>query len=269
MNMDTGDRPQECPPTKCVWMEAGVVDYRLCDRNLDCEACAFDRGMRPSGTRATPVTPGPTSEESLQIRGLRFPRDRFYDRHHMWARVEAGARVRVGLDALAASLLLQNHGLHPPSTEQRVGPGHASWDVIGRAGLLRLGSPITGRVTEVNRALLSSPRQMLADPYASGWVFTVAPSRLQRDLAGLHHGDDCAPWVEEELDQALLAWSEIAEEGSDATQPMPAVMADGGRWDQEGLLHLSRRQHRRLIQRALRLGWESPVGGSSHPSEGR
>ncbi|MFN8547846.1 MAG: hypothetical protein U0527_07750 [Candidatus Eisenbacteria bacterium] len=265
MKSESGGQASSVPPAKCVWMEAGVVDYRLCDRDLDCEDCPFDRGMRPSGTRATPIAPGHSSEDSLQVRGLRFPRDRFYDRHHMWARVEAGARVRVGLDALAVSLLVQNHGVHPPSAEQRVGPGHASWEVIGRAGLLRLGSPVVGRVTEVNRSLLTSPRQLLRDPYGTGWVFTVTPSRLQADLSSLHHGDECAPWIEEEIDQALLAWSEAVAADDPSLTP---VMADGGRWDGEGLLHLTRRQHRSLIQRTLRLGLGAPQDGS-HPAERR
>ena len=31
---------------KCVWMEAGVVSYKLCDNNYDCSTCAYDHGMQ-------------------------------------------------------------------------------------------------------------------------------------------------------------------------------------------------------------------------------
>ncbi|MBT4365761.1 MAG: hypothetical protein HOD17_14875, partial [Desulfobacteraceae bacterium] len=30
---------------KCVWMEAGVVSYKLCDNNFDCTTCSYDHGM--------------------------------------------------------------------------------------------------------------------------------------------------------------------------------------------------------------------------------
>jgi glycine cleavage system H lipoate-binding protein len=30
---------------KCVWMEAGVVSYKLCDHNFDCSTCVYDHGM--------------------------------------------------------------------------------------------------------------------------------------------------------------------------------------------------------------------------------
>jgi len=30
---------------KCVWMEAGVVSYKLCDNNYDCPTCVYDHAM--------------------------------------------------------------------------------------------------------------------------------------------------------------------------------------------------------------------------------
>ena len=31
---------------QCVWMKAGIVNFRLCDNRYDCYACDFDRSMR-------------------------------------------------------------------------------------------------------------------------------------------------------------------------------------------------------------------------------
>lgn len=31
---------------KCIWMDANVVAYKLCDQNYDCERCSFDFVMR-------------------------------------------------------------------------------------------------------------------------------------------------------------------------------------------------------------------------------
>jgi glycine cleavage system H lipoate-binding protein len=31
---------------ECVWMKAGVINFRLCDNAYDCYTCGFDRGMR-------------------------------------------------------------------------------------------------------------------------------------------------------------------------------------------------------------------------------
>jgi glycine cleavage system H lipoate-binding protein len=31
---------------ECIWMKAGVVNYRQCDNAYDCSSCPFDKGMR-------------------------------------------------------------------------------------------------------------------------------------------------------------------------------------------------------------------------------
>jgi len=31
---------------ECIWMKAGVINFRKCDNNFDCNTCAFDKGMR-------------------------------------------------------------------------------------------------------------------------------------------------------------------------------------------------------------------------------
>jgi glycine cleavage system H lipoate-binding protein len=31
---------------ECIWMRAGIVNYRYCDNAYDCSTCAFDKGMR-------------------------------------------------------------------------------------------------------------------------------------------------------------------------------------------------------------------------------
>jgi len=36
---------------KCVWMEAGVVSYKLCDNNYDCPTCVYDHAMQTKVAR--------------------------------------------------------------------------------------------------------------------------------------------------------------------------------------------------------------------------
>lgn len=41
--------PQET--RHCIWMEAGVVKYKLCDHNYDCNTCPFDAAMAKTAQR--------------------------------------------------------------------------------------------------------------------------------------------------------------------------------------------------------------------------
>ncbi|MGB5424806.1 MAG: hypothetical protein WBN03_21745, partial [Desulfobacterales bacterium] len=49
--MATHSRPRriegfEVLENECIWMKAGVINYRLCDHAYDCNNCPFDTGMR-------------------------------------------------------------------------------------------------------------------------------------------------------------------------------------------------------------------------------
>ncbi|MDY6971680.1 MAG: hypothetical protein SV775_05055 [Thermodesulfobacteriota bacterium] len=41
---------------KCVWMEAGVVSYKLCDNNYDCPTCLYDQAMQVKVSRQKEAT---------------------------------------------------------------------------------------------------------------------------------------------------------------------------------------------------------------------
>ena len=46
----------------CVWMSAGLVSFKLCDREGECEGCPFDRVMRGLAP-LPPLPPGSGGEE--------------------------------------------------------------------------------------------------------------------------------------------------------------------------------------------------------------
>jgi glycine cleavage system H lipoate-binding protein len=60
------------PPDKkkCVWMEAGVVSYKLCDNNYDCPTCAYDHAMQAKVEREREKT-------SLQVVAVQEQTDQF------------------------------------------------------------------------------------------------------------------------------------------------------------------------------------------------
>lgn len=35
----------------CIWMDAGVIQFKLCDSNFDCQSCEFDRAMTESANK--------------------------------------------------------------------------------------------------------------------------------------------------------------------------------------------------------------------------
>lgn len=74
---------------ECIWMKAGVVNFRLCDNVYDCYSCPFDKGMQrtlSSGPRAEAPEEGPGWVERLKERyhGAERP-----CRHALTGRIDA------------------------------------------------------------------------------------------------------------------------------------------------------------------------------------
>jgi glycine cleavage system H lipoate-binding protein len=54
---------------KCVWMEAGVVSYKLCDNNYDCSTCVYDQAMQVKVARQ--------KESAVVATSVETPADKF------------------------------------------------------------------------------------------------------------------------------------------------------------------------------------------------
>ncbi|MCB2191905.1 MAG: glycine cleavage system protein H, partial [Deltaproteobacteria bacterium] len=59
-------------------------------------------------------------------------------------------------------------------------------------------SPIEGVVVARNPKVLDNPAEANELPYGEGWLLLVEPIRLQRDLKGMHRGEDSVAWMEQE-----------------------------------------------------------------------
>lgn len=104
----------------CNWMLAGVVDYKLCDKNYDCEHCQFDRAMHagaPSNNTGLSALPdskmdSPVTQDRLfptrapaDFQGYEHAATLFYHPCHVWARIEDDGNVRVGMDHIGRQTL--------------------------------------------------------------------------------------------------------------------------------------------------------------------
>ena len=156
----------------CVWMCAGLISYKLCERGFDCERCPLDAALR--GTMANVASPSPHLDRRRDVQ--HFPEDRLYSEGHLWVQATARDDVRlwrVGLDAFASAVmgcLTHVHGIPPGSGVQRGDP--VSQVDLG-IGTLALGAPVGGRVVRSNEALRAHPERAITEPYGDGWLVEI------------------------------------------------------------------------------------------------
>ena len=110
--------------------------------------------------------------------------DRFYTREGVWALVE-GNRVRIGL----SDFLQQRSGdiafaeVKPVGTAVAVGDEVAAIETI-KVNVI-LGSPVNGKLIEVNPDMELKPEAINQDPYGAGWLATIEATDWDTDRAQL------------------------------------------------------------------------------------
>lgn len=160
----------------CIWMNAGLVSFRLCNRDFDCEHCLFDAAMRgdlPAARARTDYGDCPA--------GL-LPDDRLYAAGHTWIQALPGdGRVwRLGIDAFAAAVLGSVTGIAWDDADAPLDARPACRINLG-FGELALVAPLPGRLVRRNLELIADPESVLRQNYGDGWILEFAVS----DFTGL------------------------------------------------------------------------------------
>jgi len=170
----------------CIWMKAGLVAYKLCERNFECQGCPFDAAMRgaaETGRSRTEVSETEVSnhdrsrwrDSELPTRSLWEVRgDRRYHPSHTWAMARKNGRVLYGLDGFAAYLLDELTGVILPTVGTLLWQGRiGGWIAAGRE-LVPIRSPVSGTVLRRNDRIRERPELAVASPYDDGWLLEVS-----------------------------------------------------------------------------------------------
>ncbi len=117
---------------------------------------------------------------------FRVATDRLYTSEGVWVLPEPdGQRVRVGL----ADYLQQHSGdvafasVKPAGTALKAGESLGEIETI--KAMVDVRAPVSGKVLEVNGALISGPEAINQWPYETGWLAVMEPSAWDAERPGL------------------------------------------------------------------------------------
>jgi glycine cleavage system H lipoate-binding protein len=150
----------------------------------------------------------------------------YYAPGHTWMRRLGFGALRVGLDDLAGRRRAGSSAVELPRPGRIVRAG----EVIGvitcgdKRGEIR--TPVGGRITGVNSAVARDPSLIHADPYARGWLFSVAPADAR--YRAFPRGERARVWLEQEsLRFARFLERDLgvaAADGGEVLSPAPALL---------------------------------------------
>lgn len=105
---------------------------------------------------------------------------------HSWAKVEKDGKVRVGIHhALIRNVKNFNEIEFPRENEMRYQGEVCVRFIDSQNQVLRLWTPVTGKVTGINEQINKNFSKLTQDPYDEGWLVLIEPLHLDKDLQNL------------------------------------------------------------------------------------
>ncbi len=144
------------PELPCVWVTAGVLSYRPCDRGFECEECPLYHALRGESAEA----PGPAAGGDDAVgryltalgAGCPLHLDRACSAEGLWMEAAPAGELRFGFDEFTLRLLQPVDGIVLPRVGVRLRHGaHCAWVNRGRGrDAISLRTPIAGEVVAVH-----------------------------------------------------------------------------------------------------------------------
>jgi glycine cleavage system H protein len=233
---------------KCVWMTAGLLTYKLCKYDLQCERCPLDRELRnlpqtpPSHPAASqdgeeidsegagPISPREEERSGDEFLGedhslLDIKGSLFYHPGHTWVKVEKTDEVRVGLDCFLRRIVGNVKVIVLPLPGSRCRRGENLCSIILEEGILHIVFPVSGSILSVNQKLKEEPNLVISDPLGDGFLLTLKPKNLQRDQKCLFFGEAALSWYQKEWERLKTA---VISEVHHGQERIGVTMQDGG-----------------------------------------
>lgn len=208
---DAGHRIWPESESACIWMQAGLVAFKLCDRSFVCESCPFDVLMRHGSERAHGPDEAPAAGLPPAAGGkavadhLRFDPEAWYGAGFWYLRRRDDHTVEVGLNEIGVLFLPDVREVILPRPGTPLSSTQTSMWLIAGEGTLGLTSPCAGVIRGVNPQLLDS---LLArsETAQQVWFMDLEVESLRAASRGLLRGSRAAEYLQtqhKELVQTL------------------------------------------------------------------
>ncbi len=237
---DVQSLPRAEPP--CIWAEAGILSYRLCDRHYDCEGCPLFQALSggrqpatagaPAAAAAGPAADGPGAAPvaaylARLLAGCTLRLDRTYSAGHWWLDGTQPPGLMLGLEEHALRVLAPIDDVvipHPGARLQR--SAACAWIVRGRAAV-PLPAPVGGSVDEINRHYADAVRTWGRQQGEDEWLMRLAPDEPLETVPDLYRGEAALMWHLQNLQLLREVLREAVEQGGGMHEVGP-TLADGG-----------------------------------------
>lgn len=130
---------------------------------------------------------------------LRIPQGLFYSKNHTWTHLGRMGSAKVGLNDLLVHLTGTVQLNNLKAVGESVNKGEIMAEIMQNGKVLKIASPISGRIEGVNAELYENPTALNDDPYEKGWIYKIKPEAWKQDTNSYLLAHEATQWINMEL----------------------------------------------------------------------
>lgn len=125
---------------------------------------------------------------------ITIPGGLFFSRNHTWAHLERSGLAKIGLD----NLLIHITGSVDIRFLRNAGEDIVKVDLIlemkQQDKMLRIFSPVSGRISRANADVLEDDDILAEDPYGKGWLYEITPTAWVKETHTFFMAEEALEW---------------------------------------------------------------------------
>ncbi len=139
------------------------------------------------------------TEKVLNETVLNIPGGVFFDKSHTWVFIKKDGTVKMGIDDFLQHVTGKFTGVVLKEPGQKIAKNEPVITLIQEGKKINISSPVSGIIREINEELVTSPHLMNSSPYSKGWIYSVEPSNLMREVSFYKMAEPYREWVKKEF----------------------------------------------------------------------
>lgn len=130
----------------------------------------------------------------MRVLDYEIPDKLYYSKEHEWVRFE-DKEATVGITDYAQKQLHEVVYVEIQTEGSEVEQSQTMGTVESVKSVSDIFSPVTGKITKVNKELADSPELLNQDPYGKGWLAKINLTHLKKDMENLLTAKQYADYI--------------------------------------------------------------------------
>jgi hypothetical protein len=192
---------------KCIWMASGLIEYKLCDKQFDCENCPFDRVIRNFSNEEENLNTGMPNIINIilnKLRCIKYDEGIIYLKNNLIARQILPNTYYLGVNPILISFLDNVGIMMECGAGKNVLHGEPIIQFFGEWGTINLPAPM-------NFSIYDKVNNPADDPMIAKWIAIIGaiPQEISLGKLSKEGWNDLHSRSLELVEEIKLAYSKI------------------------------------------------------------